>query len=128
MKNHNFILFVVTILCISTALMGCYTYFPVSNNDLSNINTDNKIKIILKNNREVILYNLNDINISNPDSFVVSQNDSMNISFSSTDIEKISEERFDFGKTFFGTFWISLATITAVIGTYILIFGPLKFS
>ena len=43
-----------------TVNAGCYTMsdFPVSNNDLSNIHTDNKIKIILNDKREVIVNNL----------------------------------------------------------------------
>jgi len=108
--------------------MGCYTYFPISNDDLSNINTDNKIKIILNDKREVIVNNLYYIKFSNLDSIVILQDDSTKFTFASTEVEKISEERFDYGKTFFGTLWISLATITAVIGLYVLIFGPLKFS
>ena len=36
----------------------------------------------------------------------------VNVSFS--DIDKIMEERFDIIKTFFGTFWLSLATFVVL--------------
>lgn len=113
-KNNKFILFIVILLCISITLTGCYTYFPVTNNDFSKVKADSKLKILLKDKREVIVNNLNDLRFSNADSIIIYQNDTVKLTFSYSEFEKIYQERFDFGKTIFGTFWIAVATIIVI--------------
>jgi hypothetical protein len=95
--------------------MGCYTYFPVSNNEFSNINQEKKVKIVLKDKREFIVKNIADIYFSNTDKIEIYQNDNSLVIFSLTEIEKISEERFDFGKTIFTGMWITIGVISALI-------------
>jgi hypothetical protein len=95
--------------------MGCYTFFPVSNNEFSNINQEKKIKIVLKDKREFIVNNISDINLSNPDKIEIYQRDNSLFIFSLTEIEKISEEIFDLVKTFFAGMWITIGVIAVLV-------------
>lgn len=123
MKNHYFIFGIVTLLCISILISGCCSYFPISSNDLLNNKPENKIKIILNNKKEVIVENLKDIDFANFDEIVALQNDSTKVTFSLIEVEKISEERFDFGKTFFSTLWIMGGAFALLIGIMLLSSG-----
>lgn len=115
MKNYSFIPFIAILLCISVTFMGCYTFFPVSNNEFSNINQEKKIKIVLKDKREFIVNNISDINLSNPDKIEIYQRDNSLFIFSLTEIEKISEEIFDLVKTFFAGMWITIGVIAVLV-------------
>ncbi len=116
MKNHYFILFQITVLCIAIPISGCYTYFPISNNDLLNKETENKVKITLHNKQEIIVENKNKIALSNADEIVVLQKDSTKIIYSLQQVDRVFEERFDFGKTLFSTLWIVGGTTVLLLG------------
>ncbi len=127
MKKYNFILFIITLLSISILITGCYSFFTISSNDLINKEDKNKVKIILKDKKEVIIENSKYIITSNPDEIVILQTDSTRVTYSLIEIEKILEEKFDFGKTFFATFWISAVILLAVLGITVLLYGPIRF-
>lgn len=118
MKHYRFVLLVF--LCLSLFFNGCYSYFPTTKEALVEDKSQNKVKITLNNNEEVILDSIGIVDFSNPNEIITSQSDSTQMNFSIFDIKEISEERFDFGKTFFATFWI---TFVASIITFALLFG-----
>lgn len=115
---YRLILF--TFLSLSLIFNGCYSYFPATKETLIEDNSQNKVKITLNNNEELILDSIGIVDFSNPNKIIASQSDSTQINFSIFDIVEISEERFDFGKTFFAIFWTSF--IVSII-TFALLFG-----
>jgi len=116
MKNHYFVLILATLLCIAISIAGCYTYFPISNNDLLNKKTENKVKITLRDKKEIFVENRNEIDLSTTDQIVVLQKDSTKITYSLQQVDRVFEERFDFPKTLFATLWIVGGTTVLILG------------
>jgi uncharacterized membrane protein YidH (DUF202 family) len=127
MKNCKFILSIITLLGILTFFAGCYSYYTISSGDFLNKRAENKIKVILKDKKEVFIENPKKIIISDYDEIGYLRSDSTTAKISFNDVNKIMEQRFDFGKTFFSTFWISTAALLAALIIYVIIYGPLKF-
>lgn len=115
-KNYNFILFVITLLSISFSSTGCYSYYTISREDLASNKPENSIKIILNNENEVIIKNPDNIISSNLEEIIVIQSDSTKKTYTKHEIGKILEERFDFGKTFFSTMWITAIILLITLG------------
>ncbi|MEN8191906.1 MAG: hypothetical protein ABFS12_03760 [Bacteroidota bacterium] len=128
MKKINLKLFVITLLSISFLNTGCYSYFAISSDELSNKETENKIKIILKDKKEVITENSKVIITSDLDEIIILQTNSTRVTYSLDEVEKILEEKFDFGKTFFSVFWLSILTLVIATGILVLLFGPITFA
>lgn len=104
-------------------MTGCYTYFPVANNDLSNINTTNRLKIILNDKKEIIVENKNYIDYSDTNSIVALNSDHTKVTFSVLEISNLLEERFDFGKTLLSTFWMAGITLVVLYFIFVLPFS-----
>jgi len=103
--------------------MGCYSYFPVSDNDLSNVNKDNRLKITLKDKRELYVNSISDINLMDSSEVEICMSDSIKVTVLFSEIEKIRQEKFDFGKSCFTGFWITLCAGTVFILSLLLLTG-----
>jgi hypothetical protein len=106
---------------------GCYSYYIISGDDHLNKRAETKVKVILKDKKEVFIENPKQIIINDSDEIKYSLPDSTTVNFSLNEVNKIMEYRFDFGKTFFSTFWISTTALLAALLIYFIIYGPLKF-
>lgn len=111
MKNRNFILVVVSILSASIILTGCYSYRPITNDQLLSQNGHNKLKFVLNDQNEIIVNEEDKLNTSNPDMIVITKIDSTQIVLDYDEVNSLLEERFDLNKSFFATFWILVGLI-----------------
>ena len=105
---------ILSVLFVSFILSGCYSFREVSKEDYLKSERHPKTKIIL-NNKEELIFDENENNKVITDSekiIIINDTSKVNVSFS--DIDRIMEERFDIIKTFFGTFWLSLATFVVL--------------
>ncbi len=113
-KEFNLKYSILSVLFVSFILSGCYSFREVSKEDYLKSERHPKTKIIL-NNKEELIFDENENNKVITDSekiIIINDISKVNVSFS--DIDKIMEERFDIIKTFFGTFWLSLATFVVL--------------
>ena len=113
-KEFNLKYSILSVLFVSFILSGCYSFHEVSKEDYLKSERHPKTKIIL-NNKEELTFDENENNKVITDSekiIIINDTSKVNVSFS--DIDKIMEERFDIIKTFFGTFWLSLATFVVL--------------
>lgn len=101
---------------------GCYSYFLIHNTDISQITSEKKVKIILKDKKEIIVNNLTEIEFSGDDEIILTRNDSTKMKISILEIDKILEKKFDTAKTLFSILWIlggilALLIITIMLST-----------
>jgi len=127
MKNCKSILFALMLLNIPMFITGCYSYYIISRDDLLNKKAEKKVKIILKDKKEVFIENPKKIIITDYDEIGYLRSDSTTAKISLKEVDEILEQKFDFGKTFFSTFWVSAAALLAALLMYFIIYGPLKF-
>ena len=117
----------ITLISICILFAGCYSYYTISKDDLLNKKAEKKVKIILKDKKEVLIENPKKIITSDSNEIGFLQPDSTTTKISLKEVDEILEQRFDFGKTFFSTFWISAAASLSALIIYVIIYGPLKF-
>ncbi len=105
---------ILSILFCSFIISGCYSFREVSKEDYLKNEKHPKTKVILNNKEELIIdeNENNKVTADNEKIIIVNDTSTINVSFS--DIDKIMQERFDIIKTFFGTFWLSLATFVVL--------------
>jgi hypothetical protein len=122
-KLYNTILFLVSI-----NILGCYSYREVSREEYLAKDIRNKSKIILNNNDEIIIEENKNIKVLSDKENIIIIKDTTKTNIPFIDIYKIMEDKFDFQKTFFLTFWFSILGFV-VIGLIIIIsVGPITFS
>ena len=100
MKHSNIAFrLVIFLLSISILLAGCHSYFEVSRDDYSNLEKMNDIKVVYKDGKEFVVEKDDTTNIKMiEDSLIVYQGTNTK-SIAMSEVEKIRESRFDFGRT-----------------------------
>ncbi len=88
---------------------------------------ENKLKITLKDSTEIIIKEPASILFVDQNKILIMENDSVKSEIYFDTIDKIQEEKFSFGKTFFRSFWVSLGVGSIIFMLFVLIYGPLKF-
>ena len=124
MEKKKYILDYIVILFLIKSLLvsGCYSYREVSREDYLTKDRHNKSKVILNNKKEVVIEENENTKILSDSENIIIINDSSETNIPFSEINKIMEEKFDFGKTFFATFWLSLAAFV-VLGLILIISG-----
>ncbi len=117
----------MTLIFITMAFTGCFSYYTISGDDILNNRAEHKVKFILKDKKEVFIENPKKIIISDDDEISYLRYDSTTAKISLKEVDEILEQKFNFGKTFFSTFWVSAAALLAALLIYFIIYGPLKF-
>jgi hypothetical protein len=100
----------IVIFCvfISVFLSGCYSYREVTREDYFTKEKHNTTKVILNNKEEVIIEEYDNINVMLENENIVFISDTSKTVIPVSDVNRIMEEKFDFGKTILGTFWLSI--------------------
>lgn len=114
MKNRNFILALFSILSVSIVLTGCYSFRPISVEQLKSNTSPRTFKFILNDSSEVLFNEEDSIYTSAPDTILIVKLDSTKQKIAFENISKIYEERFDGGKTFLSSFWILFGLLALV--------------
>ncbi len=114
MKNRNFILVIVSILSVSIVLTGCYSFRPISEEQLKSKSSPSTFKFILNDGSEVILNEEDSLVTSTQDVIIITKYDSTEQRIPYESISKIYEERFDGGKTFLSSFWILFGLVALI--------------
>ena len=106
MKNIlSFLLF------IAINIMGCYSFREISRDDYLAKDKHNNSKVVLNNKDELIIEEDESTKILYDTENIIIINDTSKTNIPFTDINKIMEEKFDFGKTFVFTFWLTFISL-----------------
>jgi hypothetical protein len=117
MKCSNFAFrLIIFVLSASILLIGCHSYYAVSEDDYSNLETMDDVKIVYKNGKEFVVEKNDTTKVEIVgDSLVVYQGSEKNF-IPMNEVKKISESRFDLG----GTITISITALTFLLVLFLL--------
>ncbi|HRI48028.1 MAG TPA: hypothetical protein PK559_13055 [Ignavibacteriaceae bacterium] len=118
---------VLCLFLISMHISGCYSYVEISKKDYLNKEKFEKTKIVLNTKDEVIIEEPSNIEILSDGENIVITKDTSIISIPFSSVDKIMEEKFDFGKTCFATFGFTLLGHVVFALLLIILIGPINF-
>lgn len=110
--------FVFFILIFALLFSGCSSWKIISNEEYSNGEKHNDVKIILKNGEELVISEKDSVIVLADGEKIILEKQKQNRIISYKDIEAIKEDKFDFLKTCFGISWVTLVLLIALLLTH----------